>query len=115
MFRLLAFAEAVSWAALLVAMFFKWIVQDDPHSGIEGGVPIAGPIHGVVFLLYCLAAIVAWVVFRWSPKTGILALLAAIPPFFTVWFEVVADRRGLLDVPAGDDDGADAATPTAAS
>lgn len=100
LFRTLAFAEALSWAALLVTMVFKWIVQDDPHSGIEGGVPIAGPIHGVLFVAYCASAVVAWHTFRWNLKTLLLALLASIPPFFTVLFEVLADRRGLLGRPA---------------
>ncbi len=99
-FRTLAFAEAVSWAALLVTMFFKWIVQADPHSGIEGGVPIAGPIHGTLFVAYCVATVVAWRTYGWSTRTLLLGLLASIPPFFTVLFEVVADRRGLLGRPA---------------
>lgn len=95
-FRALALAEAVSWGALLVAMFFKWVVQADPEAGIEGGVPIVGPIHGALFLAYCAAALVAWRTFGWTVKTLVLALLASIPPFLTVVFEVRADRRGLL-------------------
>jgi integral membrane protein len=99
-FRTLAFAEAVSWAALLVAMFFKWIVQADPHTGIEGGVPIAGPIHGALFVAYCATTLVAWRTYGWSTRTLVLGLLASVPPFFTVVFEVVADRKGLLGRPA---------------
>lgn len=99
-FRVLAFAEAVSWAALLTTMFFKWIVQADPHSGIEGGVPVSGPIHGALFVAYCLICVIAWRTFRWTPKTLVIALVAAIPPFCTAWFEVSADRRGLLGAPA---------------
>ena len=99
-FRTLAFAEAVSWAALLVAMFFKWIVQDDPEAGIEGGVPVAGPIHGALFVAYCVAALVAWRAYGWTFRTLVLALLASSPPFFTGVCEVVADRRGLLGRPA---------------
>lgn len=95
-FRVVAFAEAVSWGLLLVAMFFKWIVQDDPNTGLEGGVPIAGPIHGVVFIAYVVVCFVAWRQFRWTPKTLVLALACSIPPFFTAIFEVLADRRGLL-------------------
>lgn len=103
-FRIFAFAEAVSWGALLVAMFFKWVVQEDPNTGLEGGVPIVGPIHGVLFLAYCALAVVAWSTFRWNLKTLAVALLAAVPPFFTVWFEVAADRRGLLTSVAEDPD-----------
>lgn len=109
-FRIFAFAEAVSWGALLVAMFFKWVVQDDPHAGLEGGVPIVGPIHGVLFLAYCSLAVVAWSTFRWNLKTLALALAASIPPFFTIWFETWAERRGLLTSVADDPDPAPGVT-----
>lgn len=109
-FRIFAFAEAVSWGALLVAMFFKWVVQDDPHTGLEGGVPIVGPIHGVLFLAYCSLAVVAWSTFRWNLKTLALALAASIPPFFTIWFETWAERRGLLTSVADDPDPAPGVT-----
>lgn len=98
-FRTVAFVEAATWAALLVAMFFKWVVQDDPNAGIEGGVPVVGLLHGIAFMVYGVVTLAAWWTFRWSPKVGILALLAAIPPFTTVLFEVLADRRGLLRRP----------------
>lgn len=95
-FHFVAVAEAVSWAALLIAMFFKWVVQDDPHSGVEGGVPYAGAVHGAIFLAYLVTSLVAWRVLRWSPMTLLLALGAGVPPFFTLLFERVAARRGLL-------------------
>lgn len=100
-FRTLAFGEAVSWALLLTAMLFKWVIAEDPHSGLEGGVPIAGPIHGALFVAYCLAALAAWRTFGWSLRTLVLAWIAAVPPFCTVLFERWADRRGLLTRDAG--------------
>ncbi len=101
-FRVVAVAEALSWAGLLVAMFFKWVVAEDPHTGAEGGVPIMGPIHGGVFVLFVLTSLVAWRVFSWRLGTIALALASAIPPFATVWFERRADRQGLLGVSATD-------------
>ncbi|EFQ84428.1 membrane protein [Aeromicrobium marinum DSM 15272] len=95
-FRIVAVAEAVSWAGLLVAMFFKWIVQADPEAGIEGGVPIMGPIHGAVFVAFVAMCFIAWRTFGWSLKTLAVALVSAVPPFTTVVFEVQAGRRGLL-------------------
>jgi len=95
-FHVVALAEAISWGCLLVAMFFKWVVQDDPHAGIEGGVPVAGAVHGTIFVAYVVTSLVAWRVFRWSPVTLLLALAAGVPPFFTLVFERVAGRRGLL-------------------
>ena len=96
-FRAIAVAEAVSWLGLLIAMFFKWIVQDDPHTGIEGGVPVMGPIHGAIFVAYVVMCFVARSRFAWSSRTTLVALVAAVPPFATAVFEAVADRKGLLE------------------
>jgi integral membrane protein len=86
----------VSWALLLSAMFCKYVTESEPFGLREGGVPVAGPIHGVIFLLFVAMCFVAHRAFGWSRKTTLLALASSIPPFFTVVFEVVADRRGLL-------------------
>jgi integral membrane protein len=95
-FRTLAIAEAFSWALLLVAMFCKWILESEPFGLAEGGVPRAGMLHGGVFVLYVLAALISAFVFKWNPKTLVLALAASIPPLFTIWFERWADRTGRL-------------------
>lgn len=99
-FRAIAIAEAISWAGLLIAMIFKWVVQADPHTGIQGGVPIMGPIHGGIFLAYVVTCLFAHFKFGWSAKTTLLALASSIPPFFTYVFEVFADKHGLLGKPS---------------
>lgn len=88
-FRLVAIAEAVSWAGLLTGMFFKYVVV---HNEI--GVQIFGPIHGGVFIAY--VAIALWVSrpLGWSTGTTLIGLAASIPPFASVWFERWAARRG---------------------
>lgn len=101
-FRLLAFAEAVSWGLLLIGMAFKWIplgldklgLLDDP--GWVYGVKIFGPIHGAFFVAYVLVTLVASRELGWSRNTVLLALGASIPPFCTVWFERWAVRTGQL-------------------
>lgn len=95
-FRIVAIAEALSWALLLSAMLCKWILETEPFGLHEGGVPVAGPIHGGIFVVYVVTTIAAARVFRWNVKTTLVALAASIPPFFTYVFEVIADRRGLL-------------------
>jgi integral membrane protein len=100
-FRAVAIAEACSWALLLVAMFCKWILDAEPFGLAEGGVPVAGPIHGGIFVLYVLASLAAAYVFTWDRRTTVLALAASIPPFFTYVFEVRADRDGKLGQSAG--------------
>jgi integral membrane protein len=95
-FRALAIAEAFSWAALLIGMFFKWVTRTS-----ELGVQIAGPIHGALFIAYGIAALALWGVQRWPFRVALLAGLSAVFPFTTVWFERWAGRRGLL-TPAGE-------------
>ena len=94
-FRVIATFEAVSWTALLVAMFLKWVVQA-PH---EGGVPVVGMIHGIGFVVYLLSTVWAAVTLRWSLPTTLVGLAAGVPPFGTVVFERRMLRRGAL--PAG--------------
>lgn len=95
LFRVVAVAEALSWAALLVGMFFKYVV------GLgEGGVPVAGMVHGIIFMVYVAVTLGVCRVLGWSAKTLVLALLASIPPLFTWLFETWALRSGKLDGPA---------------
>lgn len=101
-FVLVARAEALSWAGLLIAMFLKYVVQDDPHAGLQGGVPIMGAVHGAMFVIYVVTTIVTAVKLRWSIPVALVALGAAVPPFFTWWFESAARKRGLLDAPLRD-------------
>ena len=90
-FRTIAIAEAVSWAGLLIGMLFKYVLSDN-----EIGVKIFGPIHGAIFVAYVLS--VAWVrrPLRWTWGTTLLALAASIPPLFTWFFEIWAQRTNRL-------------------
>lgn len=90
-FRIVAVAEAMTWAGLLVGMFLKRVTETT-----ELGVTIFGPIHGVAFLAYVLVTLVVAVDQRWSAGRTLLGLAAAIPPFFTVLFDAYAEKRGLL-------------------
>lgn len=90
-FRLLAVAEAFSWAALLGGMYFKWIA-----GTTELGVEVAGPVHGALFIGYAGAALVLWRLQRWPLRVALFAGLSAVFPFATVLFERWALRRGYL-------------------
>lgn len=113
LFRILALAEAFSWAALLVGMYFKWIAKST-----EVGVEIAGPIHGGLFIAYGVTALILWRVQRWTFLVALFAGLSAILPFATVLFERWAGRRGYLSAAeestaAGRDDWVPASEETA--
>jgi integral membrane protein len=90
-FRLVAVLEAFSWAGLLIGMFFKYVVVKN-----EIGVQVFGPIHGAIFVAYLLATVTAYRPLRWSPATLLLALVASVPPFFSLIFERWATRTGRL-------------------
>ena len=81
-FRVLAIAEAFSWAALLVGMVLKWVTRTT-----ELGVEIAGPIHGAFFIGYAIAALSLWAKLRWPFRIALLSGVSAVFPFATVWFE----------------------------
>jgi integral membrane protein len=95
LFRVAAVAEAFSWAGLLIGMFFKYAIG----SG-DGGVPVLGMVHGIVFTAYVLVSLAVYKPLGWRPKTLVLALLSSIPPLFTWLFEKWALRNGELDGPA---------------
>jgi integral membrane protein len=93
-FRACAVAEACSWVGLLIGMFVKYVVVFD-----DIGVKVFGPIHGVLFVAYVVAAVVAARALRWDARTLVLALVASIPPLATLWFERWAERTGRLAAP----------------
>ena len=94
LFRVVAIAEACSWAGLLTGMFFKYVVVFD-----DIGVKVFGPIHGALFVAYVVVALVVARRFRWRRPTTVVALVASIPPLATLWFERRAHRRGMLAEP----------------
>jgi len=101
LFRSFAIAEMFTWAGLIAALILRAFAVAD-------FVPIAGGIHGFVFLCYSATTIFVWVNQRWRLSIGLTGLLLAIVPFATVPFEIVADRKGLLTgdwrlAPGGDE------------
>ncbi|APE36678.1 hypothetical protein BOX37_25225 [Nocardia mangyaensis] len=109
-FRFFAVLEALSWIGLLVGMAFKYI----PAEGNEIGVKIFGPVHGAIFVLFLITALLTARELSWGWKTTVLALLSSIPPLATVVFEVWAVRTGQLgELSADASKGSAAATPAA--
>lgn len=88
-FRVVAIAEAFSWAGLLVGMYVKWVAEAS-----EIGVKIFGPVHGGLVVAYVALALVVAVRQRWSLLTVFFALAATLPPFLTVFFDRWGHRSG---------------------
>lgn len=95
LFSLMALFEAFTWASLLVGMFLKYVTMTT-----ELGVWWFGRLHGLAFLLYLAAALIAAFRLRWSLAVTVTAILAAIPPLVTLPLEIWLRRRGLLSAPS---------------
>jgi integral membrane protein len=91
LFRVLAFAEAVSWTLLITALVLRATL------GWSLAVTIGGGIHGFVFLSYGATAILVALNNRWKAGPTVLAVAAAIVPYATIPAELWLQRRGLLD------------------
>lgn len=73
--------EAVSYLVLLCGVVAKRVF-DAPG---EGGVPILGPIHGLIYLAYAGVIMATRDPLGWKAKETILALVAGAIPFGGFW------------------------------
>jgi integral membrane protein len=91
LFRVLAFAEAVTWTILITALVLRYA------AGLDTAVLVGGSIHGFVFLAYAFQAVLVGVNQRWSIGLIAFAVLTAVVPYATIPFEVWLMRRGRLE------------------
>lgn len=96
-FRLVALAEALTWVGLLIGMYFKYL--GSPRTEI--GVKIFGMAHGLVFIAFVVAAVLAGIAYSWRAGTWLLALLGSIVPLGSVIFLIWADRTAKLGTETG--------------
>lgn len=73
--RLSAIVEAVTYLVLL-AMVFDHRVLGGPNL-----TPVMGLVHGVLFLVYFAAMVIARARLDWSTRTTAYAIVAAVVPF----------------------------------
>jgi integral membrane protein len=80
--RLIGYAEGISLIVLLcIAMPLKYF------AGKPEPVRVIGWIHGVLFVLFVVAAFVVYVQKKWPIKRFIVACLAAFLPLGTFVFD----------------------------
>lgn len=85
--RLISLVEGVSFLLLLgVAMPLKYL------AGIPEVVAVVGAAHGVLFVLYALAAGVLMLALRWSPLWFVGAMIASVVPFGTFYLDARLKR-----------------------
>ena len=84
--RTTAQIEAISFLVLLcVAMPLKYL------AGMPAAVKFVGWIHGVLFIIFCIALLRTMLIARWRLDRGALVFVAALLPFGPF----VVDRRML--------------------
>ena len=77
-FGLINTLEGYSYLFLLfIAMPLKYIL------GFALAVKIAGMIHGVLFIAFCLLLVQAWKDVKWDFKENIIFFIASLIPFGT--------------------------------
>lgn len=83
LFQIAAIAEACGWALLISGIVIsKYLLHGNQLS-----ILIAGQFHGILFLSYAISSIGLYPALRWSRKRVLIALLASIPPFGSLFFE----------------------------
>jgi integral membrane protein len=88
LYKIVALSEAVGWTLLIVGILIR-------HFGLPGhdiAVPIAGQIHGTIFLIYFGVLVTIYSSLRWSRKKFLAAIVAGIPPYGSLAFEQWAAR-----------------------
>ena len=83
LFKMAAVAEAVGWTLLIIGIACKHL----PVWWHLIPVGVAGVLHGVLFLMYIVAALVLAPSLCWSLPKTIVAGLFSIPPYGSLIFE----------------------------
>jgi len=77
-FGLINTVEGYSYLLLLfIAMPMKYL------AGIAVAVKIAGMIHGILFIAFCMLLVQAWQDAKWPFKENIIFFIASLIPFGT--------------------------------
>jgi integral membrane protein len=80
--RIISLIEGASFLLLLgIAMPLKYA------WGMPWAVSFVGMVHGVLFVLFCVALLNAVLVARWKLKPPFLIFLASLIPFAPLWVE----------------------------
>jgi integral membrane protein len=86
LFSIAALAEAVGWTLLVIGVGLSSYIM--PDNQIPVGV--AGRIHGMLFMVYIVAALGLYPALRWSRPKTFIALAASCVPYGSLAFELWA-------------------------
>jgi integral membrane protein len=83
LFRIAAITEACGWTLLIAGIITSRYIT--PHNSTA--LILAGRTHGMLFLLYLIAAFGLYPSLGWSRWRAIFALAFSVPPYGTLVFE----------------------------
>ena len=83
LFRIAAFSEAIGWTLLISGI----LINHYKLPGHNIAIPIAGQIHGTIFLVYFGVMVAIYTSLGWSRKKFVLAVLAGVPPYGSLIIE----------------------------
>lgn len=89
LFRIAAIAEACGWTLLITGIIISRYLT--PHNNTA--LILAGRTHGMLFLLYLVAAFGLYPSLGWSRWRAIVALAFSVPPYGTLVFERWASAK----------------------
>lgn len=87
-FKLVAFAEAFGWTCLISSILLSHYNLVNKNVAI----PIAGQIHGTIFIAYFLVLFFTYPSLNWKRSTFILGLIAGIAPYGSIIFEIIVNH-----------------------
>lgn len=82
-FRFFAFAEAIGWTSLILAIVYRSLGLPEAPSVVS----FAGHIHGMLFAVYFIIVIVVARSMEWGFWRVAGALIAGMPPYGSIIFE----------------------------
>lgn len=88
-FRVAAIGESLGWSLLIAGLIDRY--YDLPGNTIA--IPIAGQIHGMIFVSYFITLILLYPSLQWTRTRSLIALLSGIPPYGSLLFEIVENRK----------------------
>ncbi len=98
--RIISITEGISFVLLLgIAMPLKYM------AGIPEAVFIVGLVHGLLFILFCMALLNAWLACRWGMGPPAWIFLASLIPFAPLLVERWLRRQHHLESGRSSDPG----------
>ncbi len=76
--RIVAVLEAFSWIALLIAMYYKWVLDITTYMNL------IGRLHGFMFIGFVVLVVVVGLQMKWRKREIAWSLLSSLPPCGTI-------------------------------